>query len=55
MVSVMPASVFGIKISVTGIELLIKFYNIVQIFSPGLFAVQKVHFRSVTLMRGEVL
>jgi hypothetical protein len=34
MVSVMPASVFSMKISITGIELLIKLYNIVHLFSP---------------------
>jgi len=30
----MPASVFSTKISITGIELLIKLYNIVHLFSP---------------------
>jgi hypothetical protein len=45
----MPASVFGMKISNTGIELLIKLYNIVQIFSPGLFSVQKTMCRKSIL------
>jgi hypothetical protein len=37
MVSVLPASVFSMKISITGIELQIKLYNIVHLFSPVYF------------------